>query len=629
MRAAPALEVYGGLPGVELMSLSPSGDRYALIAVVGEERKLLALTLDGHVLTAAGVGDAKVQSVQWAGENHLLVAIHSTFKAPLEFDQNYELSSVIDVDLAKNSAKPIFDRLPYVANAVFGTFGISEMNSHLFGFFGGITYERSLGNEWVFTHGWSDLYRVDLDTFDTKRVAPGNEFTRGWVVSKEGAVVAHSTYRSDDGRWRLYSEGDGHKLLLEQADPQGDVDIIGPGRSPGTVLVADNSGERDLVEEISIGNGSKEELFRDVDVQEYLFDRDTRQLIGALTQEEPGATFFDPALLARFNAARQAFPRLNVTLVSYSSHLNRIVVKTEGANDSGTYWLVDTTTGKADHIARPYPLVRDYDVGVTRKYPYTAGDQLPIEGILTLPRGREPKNLPLVVMPHGGPIGVQDEVGFDWWAQAYASRGYAVLQPNYRGSSGYGRAFRQAGFGQWGRKMQSDLSDGVAALAKDGTIDPKRVCIVGASYGGYAALAGVTLQQGIYRCAVSVAGPADLRQFFRWQSERHGYKSDATRFWRSVLGADSEGDAVMVTLSPTSAAARADAPILLIHGKDDTVVPIEQSEAMAGALKHAGKPYEYVVMNGEDHWLSRGATRIEMLKAAVAFVQKYNPVDSK
>jgi dipeptidyl aminopeptidase/acylaminoacyl peptidase len=175
--------------------------------------------------------------------------------------------------------------------------------------------------------------------------------------------------------------------------------------------------------------------------------------------------------------------------------------------------------------------------------------------------------------------------------------------------------------------MQTDLSDGITALAKDGTIDPKRVCIVGASYGGYAALAGVTLQQGVYRCAVSVAGLADLRAFFSWQSERHGYKSDATRYWRAVLGADKDGSAVMATLSPALAAARSDAPILLIHGKDDTVVPIEQSEAMASALRHAGKPYEYVIMKGEDHWLSREATRIEMLKAAVAFVQKCNPAD--
>ena len=626
-QAAPPLEVYGGLPGVELVSLSPSGDRYALVAVVGETRKLMVLSHDGQVLSAATAGAVKVREIGWAGADHLLVVIDSTFKAPLVFRQDYELSTVINVDLVKRKATAIFDHLQSIASAVFGYYGIAQVNSHLYGYFGGISYERTGTGEYIFTHGYSDLYRVDLDTAETTREALGDETGRHWVISADGAVMAHSEYVQQEGKWRLFRGPSHGKALVERADPQGDVDIIGPGRSPGTVLVADDAGNRDLVEEVSIADGSMEDLFGGLTVQQYLYDRDSRQLIGALTQEEPRAFFYDPKLLARFKGARNAFPGLNVVLVSYSRNLEHLIVKTDGGTDSGTYWLVDIASGKADTIARPYPLIKDADVGETRRIHYPASDGLPIEAILTLPPGHEARDLPLVVMPHGGPIGIHDDIGFDWWAQAYASRGYAVLQPNFRGSSGYGREFRQAGFGQWGRKMQTDLSDGVEALTRDGTIDPKRVCIVGASYGGYAALAGVTLQKGVYRCAVSVAGPADFRKFFAWQTERHGYKSDATRYWRAVLGADQEGDAVMASLSPALAAAQADAPILLIHGKDDTVVPIEQSESMATALKRAGKPYDYLIMKGEDHWLSREDTRIAMLKAAVAFVQKYNPAE--
>lgn len=626
-RAAPPLEVYGGLPGVELVSLSPSGDKYALVAVVGETRKLVVLNHDGQVLSAASAGAAKVRQIRWAGADHLLVVIDTTFKAPLVFRQDYELSTVINVDLVKRKATAIFEHMQSVANAVFGVYGIAQVNEHLYGYFGGISYEHSSTGEYFFTHGYSDLYRVDLDTAETTREALGDETRRHWVLSPDGTVLAHSEYLDQSGSWRLFAGANHGKALLERADSQGNVGIVGLGRSGGTVLVADDAGNRDLVEEVSIADGRTEELFRDLTVQEYLYDRDSMQLIGALTQEEPRAFFFDPALLARFKGARKAFPGLNVELVSYSRNMDRLIVKTDGGTDSGTYWLVDIASGKADPIARPYPLIRDADVGETRRIHYAASDGVPIEAILTLPPGHEAKDLPLVVMPHGGPIGVNDEIGFDWWAQAYASRGYAVLQPNFRGSSGYGREFRLAGYGQWGRKMQTDLSDGVEALAKDGTIDPKRVCIVGGSYGGYAALAGVTLQKGIYRCAVSVAGPADFRKFFAWQTERHGDKSDATRYWRAVLGADKEGNAVMASLSPALAAAQADAPILLIHGKDDTVVPIEQSESMAAALKRAGKPYEYQIMKGEDHWLSREETRIAMLKAAVSFVQKYNPAE--
>ena len=230
-----------------------------------------------------------------------------------------------------------------------------------------------------------------------------------------------------------------------------------------------------------------------------------------------------------------------------------------------------------------------------------------------------------MVLPHGGPE-ERDYPGFDWWAQAYASRGYAVFQPNFRGSGDYGVELRNAGFGEWGRKMQTDISDGIAELAKRGVVDPKRACIVGGSYGGYAALAGVTVQHGLYRCAVSVAGISDLAGMLVYQHKlAAGPTSAALRYWRAFMGVDNSSDNRLAAISPAALADKADAPILLIHGKDDTVVPIDQSETMESALKRAGKPVELVEMKNEDHWLSREETRIEMLKAAVAFVEKYNP----
>jgi dipeptidyl aminopeptidase/acylaminoacyl peptidase len=251
-----------------------------------------------------------------------------------------------------------------------------------------------------------------------------------------------------------------------------------------------------------------------------------------------------------------------------------------------------------------------------------------MHGVLTLPPGRTAHGLPVVVLPHGGPQ-ARDYPGFDWWAQAFAARGYAVFQPNFRGSSGYGRAFVDAGHGQWGRKMQTDISDGLAALAVQGIVDPKRACIVGASYGGYAALAGVTVQHGLYRCAVADAGVADLRQMLKYEDAKSGYdaSSSTMRYWKQFMGASSASDDSLDAISPAALAGQADAPILLIHGKDDTVVPFAQSLEMQAALKRANKPVEMVVMPNEDHWLSRPETRLSMLTAAVAFVQKYNPAD--
>ena len=245
-----------------------------------------------------------------------------------------------------------------------------------------------------------------------------------------------------------------------------------------------------------------------------------------------------------------------------------------------------------------------------------------MDGILTLPPGRDPTSLPVVMLPHGGPHSFDSEQ-FDWWAQALASRGYAVFQPNFRGSTHRGGEFRRAGYGEWGRKMQTDISDGLAALAEAGLVDPDRACIVGASYGGYAALAGVTLQQGIYRCAVAVAPVTDIRRMYREDYRATGQMRTTRTALRERLGNPDTWDEV----SPERFAERADAPILLIHGRDDTVVPYVHSEKMADALDDDDKPHELLTLDGEDHWLSLSETRQRMLSATVAFVLEHNPAD--
>jgi dipeptidyl aminopeptidase/acylaminoacyl peptidase len=230
------------------------------------------------------------------------------------------------------------------------------------------------------------------------------------------------------------------------------------------------------------------------------------------------------------------------------------------------------------------------------------------------------------VLPHGGP-GARDTADFDWWTQAMAAQGYAVLRPNYRGSTTT-QVFQNAGYGEWGRKMQTDLSDGVRFLAKQGTIDPARVCIVGASYGGYAALAGVTLDPGIYRCAVSVAGISDLRKMLI--SDKRGENGGShvgSRYSNRYLGVKGPEDPALDAISPIKHIDRITVPVLLIHGKDDTIVDYEQSEMMLKAMKKAGKQVELVTMKKEDHWLSRSETRLLMLQTSMAFLKANNPAD--
>jgi dipeptidyl aminopeptidase/acylaminoacyl peptidase len=367
---------------------------------------------------------------------------------------------------------------------------------------------------------------------------------------------------------------------------------------------------------------------RITDADGILSDPVTNRWVGVLHSGDTlTPSFFDPQAEARVKGMMKAFPGLSVRLESFTPDLSRMIVQTSGKGDSGTIWLVDIATGQASIIGLAYPDVKDAYVGPIEMVDWKAADGLALHGVLNLPPGREPRNLPVIVMPHGGPE-ARDYPEFWWWSQMFAAHGYAVFQPNFRGSSGYGAAFRDAGFGEWGRKMQTDVSDGLAALVQRGIVDPKRACIVGASYGGYAAEAGITLQHGLYRCAVSMAGVSDLGGMLDYARNRSGYKvSYAERYWKKFWGVNSISAGVLKTLSPAKRADEADAPILLIHGKDDTVVPIAQSREMADALKAAGKPVEFVTLPNADHWLLHEDTRVAMAKASLDFVLKHNPPD--
>jgi dipeptidyl aminopeptidase/acylaminoacyl peptidase len=301
-----------------------------------------------------------------------------------------------------------------------------------------------------------------------------------------------------------------------------------------------------------------------------------------------------------------------------------LIVRTTYADRAPMFYLFDANERTAKAIGAAYPALDGVRLAPRLPYTYKARDGVEIPGYLTRPLGVEGP-APLVLLPHRGPTD-RDVEGFDWLAHFLASRGYAVLQPNYRGSSGYGRAWEDAGHGGWGiGVMQHDLTDGVAAVVAAGVADPERICIVGASYGGYAALAGAVFTPELYRCAAAINGISDLRDMYTLYIGRRDGRSAAMTYWERSMGIENVRSPreMLDAASPAEHAGQAKAPVLLIHGRDDAVVPVGQSKKMERALRDAGKTAQLIELEGEDHWLSEATTRLQTLEALDAFLAQH------
>nr|WP_249365810.1 S9 family peptidase [Pseudoalteromonas sp. NEC-BIFX-2020_002] len=254
----------------------------------------------------------------------------------------------------------------------------------------------------------------------------------------------------------------------------------------------------------------------------------------------------------------------------------------------------------------------------TRPISFTSRDGLTIHGYLTLPNNATEKNLPLVVMPHGGPHGPRDWWGFDPDAQLLANRGMAVLKVNFRGSGGFGRNFEHAGHRKWGAEIQYDIIDGVKHLIEQGTVDKNNMCIMGASFGGYSALQSAIIEPDMFKCAIGVVGVYDLPLMF--DEGDVAERESGQRYLKNVLGTD---EAQLKAFSPSYNIDKLKAPVLIVHGGEDERAPIEQAESLVAALKKANHPYVYELLEDEGHGFYKPEHRTRYYKQVLAFLDQH------
>lgn len=471
--------------------------------------------------------------------------------------------------------------------------------------------------------GGRSLFKVDVHSGLGEVVERSSPSVADWWLDLDGKPVVRVEvssgrlrfYRREEGeRWKKY-----YQVRLSEFKEQSDYRPIGPSDQPGKfyVLARPAGAQRrgvylyDLANE-SFGPPLAENA--EFDITSAFVSREGKGLERyCYLAHVRICESADATVNAHMKGIRKYFKEsANVSVVATSDDNRVLVVLVEGPSDPPAYYEYSLEKRQVLLVGLMQQSLADKRMPTARLIEYSAGDGLKLNGYLTLPAGAEnATQLPLVVMPHGGPE-LRDHLTFDLYVQFLAARGYAVFQPNFRGSDGFGRSFAAGGYGQWGRKMQDDIGDGLALLVERHIVDPRRVCIVGASYGGYAALAGATLTPDLYRCVVSIAGIADLEDFLTSRRQRFGADSELYAYWMKQIG-DPERDAERIAaVSPAQHIDRIKAPILLAHGDADLIVPYMQSMKLKKLLDKSGRKTELITLEDEGHndWSPENERRV-------------------
>lgn len=466
-----------------------------------------------------------------------------------------------------------------------------------------------------------DVFRLNTRTGEMQMEAENPGSVSSWITDHDGKVRA--AVQTDGVNTELLYRASGdepfRKVLV--TDFRESVDPIFFTYDNKELYASSNLGrDKAAIVRLDPETGRElEVLFEhpEVDVGR-LLGSDKRKVItaAAFTRDKREYHFFDDWRRELQEKLEKKLPGMEVSLTSSDRDENRFIVRTQSDRTRGASWFYDAKTDELRKLADVSPWLHEEEMAPMKPVRITARDGLELPAYLTLPPGVAPKNLPAVLYVHGGPW-VRDAWGFDGTAQFLANRGYAVLQVNYRGSTGYGRAFWEKGFKQWGKAMQDDLTDAAKWLADQGIADPKRIAIYGGSYGGYAALAGMAFTPGVYAAGISFVGPSNL---FTLLETVPPYWEPMRRMNYEMIGDPEKEEQLLRDASPLFSADKISAPLLIAQGANDPRVKKAESDQIVSALKQQGIDVPYIVKDNEGHGFANEENRLYFYRAVERFL---------
>ncbi|MFL9922854.1 S9 family peptidase [Herbaspirillum lusitanum] len=481
-----------------------------------------------------------------------------------------------------------------------------------------------------------DVYKLNVDNGQLRKLIPNPGSIYSWHTDRQGEVRAGSGWKDTQVRiivkppgadkWQTLSTYDAGNIEDTRKNA---MELHGFDDDPRYLYVSADHEGRQALFKVDISDPAFPRQLIRADARfdlhgSLVYAKWLKKVVGFRYSGEFGERIYWDAAMQELQAQIDAaLPRHTNTIVSSSDDGMRHIVYSSAPNEASRIFWLDRVNGALAQLANTRPQLDGFRMRPPQSVNFKSRDGVALHGYLTLPpasvKHAENTPYPLVLLPHGGPIS-RDVFSFDAMSQFLASRGWAVLQVNFRGSSGYGSEFETAGFKRWGMEMQDDLTDSVKWMVDSKLADPAKVCIVGANYGGYAAMMGVVKTPDLYRCAVSIAGVADLRDVLARAQHYVGYEIGAER----IIGEWWKDRERLRQTSPVNRAKEIRTPLLLIHGKEDRIVLVDQSRDMVSALKDAGNTsYKYVELPLGDHNLSREEDRIRTFSEMEQFLKQY------